>query len=221
MPENGAPSPEPPPEVVQPVRNTASSDFNLEANLNGAARVIRDVMIRQLNDGAAQTSVDPILDVLETVVNGIKHGTDISAQEERITKVILNQEQRAELIDNIMLTHDFDRLVQYAKARKVLEDFLLKSAIRGDLSVTEALAFMRIVQTESETLQNRVKSGAHSVKDIVQMIQKVDYTIQRNEQDLAKKYKNTSPQSREVMRRLGHKLNKLGKDKANKTAIED
>lgn len=223
IPDQNLPSP------AAAVRATAASHFDLETALTGAARIMRDVMMRQLNDNpeAAQetfrrsTEGDPVLDVLENVVKGIKHGTDISSHEEQIEKLVLNQEQRAELIDNILLTHDYDRLVKYIKARKVLEDFMLLCAERGDLSVTEALAFMKIVHDESETLQGRVKAGATSIKDVVSMLHKVDYAIQANEKGLQKKFDKTTPQGREIIRRLAHKLQKATHGKVKKESIPD
>jgi len=187
-------------------------------------------MHRQLQDGAEAAQAifqegqsDPVLKILDKVVQGIKHGTDISENQEEISKLILNQESRAELIDNILLTHDYDRLVKYVRARKVLEDFLLLACQRGDLSATEALAFMKIVMTESETIQHRVKAGATSVKDIINLVSKADYAVQAKEADLTKKFDKTTPQGREIIRRLAHRLNKVqkGAGGATKTTIPD
>lgn len=220
-----------PPEPSRPpsagVRATASTSIELEASITGQAAAVRDVMHRQLTDGAeaaqrvfAEGQNDNVLKVLDTVVSGIKNGTDISANQEEISKLILNQESRAELIDNILLTHDYDRLVKYVRARKVLEDFLLLSCQRGDLSATEALAFMKIVMSESETLQNRIKAGATSVKDILGLVNKADFALQVKETELSKKFEKTSPQGREIIRRLAHRLNKVQKG-ANKQSIPD
>lgn len=215
--------------VVTPVRATAASSIELEAALSGQARAVRDVMHRQLQDGAeAATKIyedgknDHVLNILDTIVTGIKNGTDISSSQGEISKLILNQESRAELIDNILLTHDYDRLVKYVRARKVLEDFMLLCIQRGDLSATEALAFMKIVMDETKMLQTRVKAGATSIKDVEQLVNKVDFALHAKEAEINKKYDKTSPQGREIIRKLAHALNRVkGGGKPDSQTIHD
>ena len=204
MPEN--------PSVPTRIRN----DQAVEDSLNQAGRLIHGVMVRQLEENATAgisptAPTDPALVVLETVINGIKNGTDISGQQENIQKLVLNQEQRSELVDNLLLTHDFSRLVRFAKAREFLEIFMLGLCERGDLSAAEALAFMKIVNDESAVLQKRVRIGATSIKDVEQMLSKIDYAFQANEKTASKKYASLSPQAREVIRKLAHKIDKSGK----------
>lgn len=223
----------PPPEVVpqeqaRPVlRSTASIDPELDRSIPGADRVVRDVMVRQLEEDSERVQQtfeanrnDSVLGILDAVVAGIKNGTEISSKQEAIAKIILNQEERASLIDQILLTHDYERLANYVKARKVIEDFLLLCAQRGDLSATEALAFMKIIQTETAGLSARIRSGATKVNDIVQLVEKVDYKLHQHGEDLGKKFSKTSPQSREIIRRLAHKLNKASVGPA-KDSIND
>jgi hypothetical protein len=143
------------------------------------------------------------------VVDSIKSGKSITDSHVQIASLINNQEERAKLLDTLLLTHDYDRLVNFLYARKQLEQLLLSAAMRGDLTPTEQLAFMTIVLKETETISQRIRAGANSEKDIMSLLNKVDYTMQVSESDSLKKFKDTTPQGREIIRRLAHRLSKL------------
>jgi len=187
----------------------------LDSALKGAAKIVRDVVLRELSSRDVHTvelvssDKDPVLDVLDHVVNGIKTGSNLTEQYPEIARLVNNQESRAELINNLLLTHDYDRLVKYVRARQSLEKFMFECANRGDLSPTEGLAFMSMVMSETETIYSRVKSGATKINDVVGMLNKIDYTVQQSEKELLNKFKKTTPQGREIVRRLIHKLNKV------------
>lgn len=182
----------------------------LEKSLSPAAKVMREVVSRHLDEtGGADPKIDPVLAVLERVIDGIKTGTDISGAQQEVAKLVTNQESRSELIDSLMMAHDYNRLLKYAQARDHVETLLLDASRRGDLTPTEALAFMSIITAESKVIQARVKSGATDVKDVIALLEKADYTVTNAQVDLAKKFANTSPQGREIVRRLVHRLGKL------------
>lgn len=159
------------------------------------------------------TEDDRVLATLQRVVDGINGGKNLSSDISEIAQLISHQEDRAELIDNLMLTHDYSRLIRYVKARDHLENFLLDCAMRGDLSPAEALAFQKLVMDESSKIMDRVKSGATSVKDIIGLMNKVDYTVTLSEKQLQRQFAKTTPQGREVVRRLTHRLAKLQRQK--------
>lgn len=231
--ETVTPIVEPPlPDCQQPLPFRQESYSPL--GVDGASHIIRDVIMRQTNGDTTDPSIneqirieqariasDPVLNTLSDVVNGIRTGGSLEGFKSEINKLISNQEDRAELIDNLMLTHQYDRLIRYVKARAYLESYLIACVQRQDLSPTEALAFMKIVMTETETISNRIKSGGTNVNDLMSLINKADFTTQINEADLAKKFSDTTPQGREIVRRLAHRLTKgLSGGKATKVNDE-
>jgi signal transduction histidine kinase len=203
-------------EVYSPVGELSFDDrVELGEHLNGAARIVRDVILRQASEGRRKRKGlelnDPIISTLEGVVSSIKSGEGMATHTEAISRLVANQEDRAGLIQNLLLTHDYDRLIDYVKARRLLEMHMLDCLSRGKLTPTEALAFMRIVQAETETITNHINSGAHDINDVTSMLNKVDYATQASDRDLAKKFRNTTPQDRELLRKIVYKLSKAVK----------
>jgi hypothetical protein len=162
---------------------------------------------------------DAVLDTLDEVIDSLKTGREISGLRERIAQLVTNQESRAELVSNMAMTHDFDRLSRYMRARASLEDILLTAAVDRSLTPTQALAFLKITQEQSEIILNRVRAGATNIQDLLSLLNKADYALQVQDAELAKKFSNTSPQGREIIRRLAHRLNKVAA--ADMTQVED
>lgn len=163
---------------------------------------------------------DMVLDTLDEVINSLKTGREITGLRERIAQLVTNQESRAELVSNMAMTHDFDRLSRYMRARASLEDILLNAAVGRTLTSTQALAFLKITQEQSEIILNRVRAGATNIQDLLSLLNKADYALQVQDAELAKKFSNTSPQGREIIRRLAHRLNKVAAS-ADVTQVED
>jgi hypothetical protein len=152
---------------------------------------------------------DDVLDTLDHVIEALKTGREITGLRERIAQLITNQESRAELISNLTLTHDFDRLKRYLRARAALEDMMLRAVTEQSLSPVDVLEFLNVIQEQSEKILNRVQSSATNIQDLTALLNKADYAVQTHDAELAKKFSNTSPQGREIIRRLAHRLYKL------------
>ena len=188
-----------------------------------------------LENGAEGTSVevvsplppapkDMVLDTIDDAVNSLRTGRDIEGLRDRIAQLVTNQESRAELVSNLALTHDFDRLTKFLRARASLEDILLTASIDRTLTPTQSLAFLKITQEQSEVILNRVRAGATNIQDLAALLNKANYALQLQDAELQKKFANTSPQGREIIRRLAHRLNKVASAKAatvEATIVED
>lgn len=216
-----------------------------------AAELLQDVLLREVRDRAESegeivgtlkpdpgnelatidgqakvlTRAEPksaVLDVIEKVVKGIQDGTDLNPElRGEITRLINNQEERAELLNNLTLTHDYSQMVEALKTDAVLKSLLHACARRGDLTPPEALAFYQLNRADLNSLSARVQGGANSVNDVMSLLNKVDYTVQVGHKELERKFKNTTPQGREIIRRLAHKLIKISGSGAKKTTVKD
>lgn len=156
---------------------------------------------------------DPTLEVLNTVVQGIKNGTDLAPVYTQIARLINNQEERATLVNNLSLTHEYERKIEYMKARWALERYMFQLIATGKLKPHECMAFMRLIQEEEKVIDSTVKAGGTSPNDIMTMLNKVDFTFQMKQEELENKFKNTTPQGREIVRRLSYKLLKASQAK--------
>jgi len=156
---------------------------------------------------------DPVIDTIDAIIRGIRDGVDIKDTYPAIARLIANQEDRNELLNNLVQTNDLMRLPVYMRARKNLENILLACAMRGDLKPHEALELYGLVVPESEKISSRVRAGASTVKDVEALLGRVDYMTQLDDEENRKKLKrDTTPQGREMIRRLVFKLSKLPRD---------
>lgn len=154
---------------------------------------------------------DPLLMTLDKVVEGILTGQSLEDQKGKIKQYIFNQQERAELISNLLLTKDYQRLIQFTKVRDELEKKLLSAALRGDLNVPELMAMMQMVGDQTSKLENRVQAGASNVSDVLALLNKADYHLHLHEDTIKEKFKHTTSTGREIVRRMIHKLQKVDK----------
>jgi len=189
--------------------------------LNAAGKVIRDIILREFSqrgdqyddfvNGPAGTMRQPdkVLDAMASVVSMIKDGKSIQPIQPLITQLIENQNERAQVFDSLHLTHEYDRLVKFLRARKCIEDTLLAVAERGELQPAEALALHGIITKEIGSMQKRVGIGAMGVQDILGLLNKVDWVVQKNEEKMRKDFSQTNPQGREIIRKVSTSLSKI------------
>ena len=155
---------------------------------------------------------DPITNVLGDVVSGIMKGESLAAHHDQIRKYITNQQDRSELIANLLVTKDYQRLVSFLKARDILEQDIVKAALRSDLNISEKMALLQMVSEITTGLEHKVQAGASNVSDFAALMAKVDYTLQVNDATLKGRMKMTTSAGREIVRRVMHKLSKVVKE---------
>lgn len=199
-----------------PLRPPANSDFDIIACLSGGVKLIERVISRQLGQDTSAQPVsvqvepteDPIIDTLDRLVSSFKSGGSTQEIKAQIEQFLTARDERSELVNNLLVVHDVDRLPDYLKLRRHVEKYLLKSAFGGSLTPAEALAFLKIAQTEIDSITSQVRSGGHASKDVNELIRRADFVNKSDDKELAEKFKNTSPQGREILRKIGHKLAK-------------
>lgn len=165
--------------------------------------------------------VPPTLSALRVVVDAIVNGTPLIEHRDLIERLIHSQENRAEMIDSLLLTHDYTRLLAFVSMQHKIEADLLESAQNNALSAAEKMALLRYCNEESKYLGTKVKAGSTSIKDIMGLLAKMDFATQVNEDALRKRLLTTTPQGREIIRRIGHRLSKLGRGQPDSSTVED
>ena len=165
----------------------------------------------------AELSTDnPTLAVLQDMVEGMKAGESLEDLRVPLLQLTGNQEERAKLVRSLMLTHDYSRLSNYLILRDKLEQLMLGFAVGGQLSPAEGLSFLRTVREEISTIQGSVTEGATSSGDVTTLLNKVSFAAKAHEDILSKKIKS-SPQNRELVRKLIFRLSKLSRASRSST----
>jgi hypothetical protein len=163
---------------------------------------------------------DPAIDALDKVVASIQKGRELKPDYAKIAALISNQEEKARLIDNIILTHEFARLTKFLRARDRIEQILLMTAERGELTPTEIMAFLTWMTGEMKSMLSRVSRGSNPAKDILELLSKVDATFNDNESKLAAQFSETTPHAREIARRIVYRFNKISEMKRAKVTAQ-
>lgn len=195
----------------------------LSASLTKGAAVAVNVMSRGMaNDirsqrmlkaaGVAEPSTTPVLDALDDVVSGIVHGRDISEAYPRIARLIHAQDARAEVVSQLMVAQDYERLAKAIRARHHIEETLLSQAMNDELLPAERIVLLEAIETMIVTSRKHVAGQSTSVNDVTALLEKLDYTAELAGDALRKKFAKTSVQGREVVRKLLLRVNKAVKD---------
>jgi hypothetical protein len=206
-------------DLVRDVLFRASLEDAVEARIELTNRVKDEERVPtddELRQEAEAESSDPVVDTLDNVVEGILRGESLEKHHEQVRKYIINQQDRSELISNLLRTKDYRRLVAFVRVRDQLETRLLEAAGRADLNISEIMALMTIVGATADKLSNKVEAGSTNISDVLALMTKVDYTLQENDTRMKEKLKQTSASGREIVRRVIHKLRKVSSDTPEK-----
>lgn len=156
--------------------------------------------------GVSRPASSPALDVFDRIVEGINNGTDLSAEFPRLARLIHAQEQRSEVIKQLLLTHDYGRLAKATRARDRLEETLFTQAMNDELLPAERVLLLEKLETIIGTANRRIGAESTSVHDIESLLEKIDYSTEAAGAGLRKKFQGTSAQGREVVRKLALKV---------------
>ena len=203
-----------------PVANTQATRVELFKSLSGSAKIVCNVLWRQIADDppvappmtVVEGDPNPAMTALRAIVQGINNGSDLSAHRQTLNRLLYSQEQRSQVIDQLMMVSDYKRLVELTEARNHLESMLVKSSYRGDLNPAEQLVLLSQLTSITKQVEGKVRSGAQSVSDLETLLRRIDYAANTDSEGLKKKFQQTSPQGREVIRKLTMRLQKAVKE---------
>jgi hypothetical protein len=152
------------------------------------------------------------LTVLNDLVHAFSSGEALDRIKPDVDRLTMAQEDRMTLVNSLTTQHSLIRMVRLMMARDRLERFMLSSVERSDLTPSEALLFLKMIQTDMSEIQTQIKPTP--IKDSKGLIDKVDYAQKKAIADTLSRYDNTSPQGREIIRKIIHGL--LKKDGSGK-----
>ena len=177
-----------------------------EGMMSGPARAVCGIFMRQLTDimdgrvDAPDLDPDDSLKVLESLVGKFAKGESLSAIKPEVDRLVMAQDDRVMLVKAVMATHGLTRLVRLVKARDRLERFMVSCLERGDMTASEAIVFMKIIQTSMTEVQTEIIP--QPLKDSDGVVDKADFATRKSGEVVRRNLGNTSPQGREVMRKM-------------------
>jgi len=172
-----------------------------------------DLYANVLND--QNIPPDPSIAAMQELVLNIEQGKNVQESFAKISRLTHNQDSRAEIFNSLSLTHDYGRYASFLQARRRVELVLLAIAAQGKLTPGDALALLSYLNESIGTIEHKLVANSASSKDISSLLGKIDYLVSAQQQEMQKKMANTTPQNREILRRVAHKLLKSVPKPAN------
>ena len=149
-------------------------------------------------------------------------GSNLGPLKEDFLKLFSSLDEKNALCDAMLMLYDKQRLFSLLMARAHITSNLIKCAEREDLTPAEELAFFKIFGDEVTSIRESLKEfSAAPLKDVEALLEKIDSNDAGNLRDLAKQFEVTTPQGREIIRRVLYKLKEeLEKQSNNETEPE-
>lgn len=173
------------------------------------------LMLRQLRDMKGpmpdSTTTGP-LSVISKLQHGLTHGEDISTLDSEIAVHVTGQAERSELMSALLIALEEQRLTDIVYSRAKFEDFLHGCLRRSDVKINEGMAATAYFNGElAKIYAQRSKrmttgEGATASRDPREMVQAVNVPVQLQRKELEHRFSEASPQEREILRKLGFKI---------------
>jgi hypothetical protein len=188
--------------------------------------VLNNVLARELADPSptpAGDTDDPNIGILNELAQGLSHGSDLNHVKDDVVRVASNQPEKIGVFQSVMRAIDLNRVNDFVQIRAHSEKEMKRAALRGDLKSWEHLALMRYSNDNIHQILASFKEGNGTTGvDSITLIEKVDFARQQHDAEVDKRYKNTTPQGREMIRKqifvFKKKLQEAGKLKPNPNA---
>ncbi len=224
------------PPVKKPKKEPATTEerakkkTSLTRTLPAHAKIVQGPLLRQFQDDSvngngnmktveftADDEMDlsmEMLNIFQGVSEKLLSGSSLGPFKADFVKLFSTLDEKNALFEAMHLLYEKHRLFPLLKARAHVTSYLIKCAQRQDLTPAEALAFYKIFGDESASIRASLKEfSAAPLKDVEALLEKIDSNDAGNLRDLVKQFAGTTPQGREIIRRVFYEL-KLKVDKA-------
>jgi predicted Fe-S protein YdhL (DUF1289 family) len=188
------------------------------------------VMLRQLRDmqGPMPDTSAGALAVLDKLETGLRKGEDVTALADEISAYIMGDDEHNELFIRLHDAHDRHRSNEIDKSRAKVEDFWHGCMRRSDLTVVESMALMSYFNDQQREIISRIekkRSKADSGNTVAQresadLVDRVNRPTLLQNKLLQRKFDEAPPQEREILRKIGFKLENALAAKITRTTTE-
>jgi hypothetical protein len=169
------------------------------------------VALRQLKDmsGPMPNTASGALQTMTKLQETFSKGGDVTALSPDVAVHITGQADRMELVASMLDALDLERLVVLLNNRAKFEDFISACARRSDLTIAEAMAIANYTRNELESITRKLRqkrSEAPASRDHIELLHRANLPTQMQRKGLQERFSEVSPQEREILRKLGFKI---------------
>ena len=221
-----------------PTEERAQKRTSLTRSLPAPSKVDQGALLRQFQDDLVHGNGEmkvlkftaseekdlsmEMLNIFQGVSEGLLVGSNLGPLKDEFVKLFSSLDEKNALCEAMLLLYEKQRLFPLLMARAHITSNLIKCAEREDLTPAEELAFFKIFGDEVTSIRESLKEfSAAQLKDVEALLEKIDSNDAGNLRDLAKQFEGTTPQGREIIRRVLYKLKEeLEKQSNNETEPE-
>ncbi len=189
------------------------------------------LMLRQLKDmsGPMPDTSNGALSVIERLQAALRRGEDVSHLSAEIAVFLTGQSERRELIDALESAHDDERKIEIMKSIAGFEDFVNGCLRRKELNIVQGIAAVNFLNGQMrDILSKRSKRGSAgiaaevtSTREPSELVKAISLPAQNEKRELLQKFEEASPSEREILRKLGFKIERgLKAARITKTTTE-
>jgi len=168
--------------------------------------LLNNILAKGILNGVPDKEPDDLsLLIMQEVVRKALAGESMSGVEERIRNLSSMMHDQHELLQAIILgPHYLHEKMQWIKTRTRSNRKLRESAEEAELDTAELLALARHSNDMIEQIDKEIKGAGGA--DPVTVVHRIENARKRDNPELAKKFENTTPQGREIVRKQVFKL---------------
>lgn len=214
--ENGSHVPIPLPfQPVSPLEIMASTNTH-----------VLGVMLRQLRDMKAPQpdTSNGALSVMVELSDGFKHGKDVTKQMDAVAVHLTGRGDRRELMSELEDVLDDERKTEIFVSRAKFEDFLHSCQRRSDVTIVEGIAIQQYFNGELDKIfsrrSKRTSGDLVTGREPHELVAKANLPTQLHRKELQHKFNEASPQEREILRKLGFKVQTMVAARISRTTTE-
>ena len=154
---------------------------------------------------------DSAVDALEAVVLSVVQSKELRGLRDKIEALVHGSASRADIASGLIDANNLSRLAKHAAARRNLERIILAEANKPEMDLGKAAVLFKLVNEVTTDLEGTVKTRTTEIKDVAGALGKADAVLSSSRADALKKFATTTPQGREIIRRLSHTVNKAAR----------
>jgi hypothetical protein len=171
------------------------------------------VMLRQLADEiASKVELDtdsPIITAMRQFVDATRDGKPLGPVKAAIQRHATSHAQKLQVMEVLYTTRQMEIMMESLENDQHLRRFLNRCMRRGDLRPAEALVLFRynysqVVEITAD-LRKKIGHAAAENSDLATVtasVDKLDMTLKETENSIQRDFAQTTPQEREIMRKL-------------------
>ena len=210
---------------------------SLSRSLPAASKVVQAPLLRQLHEDSdngngtlptAETIIfeapDLSVEILQSfaaVSRKLHAGEDLGPLKEEIVKMLYGLNEKIALSEGIMALCQSHRLCSLVQAQAKVTGYLILCAQRNDLTPTESLAFFKLFGDEIDSIRKMLDDfDGSQLRDVEGLLNSADLTVLQKGKELRERFKGTSPQGRDIIRKVGHTMLEVAKEKQQRELAE-